>query len=215
MESVIGAIHGLFMEKNEIWRAFRQAYLSYPGLHNCCAETDVMRWSFSPKTVLHVKNHPPALHHTSKAPSHAFFASYSSSLTCPSNVVFPRVTAMCIIMVPSSAPCQCRVPAGQTTKSPARIRCGFPPASHTQPEPSFTSSICPFSCVCQYVRPPGRNVTWLTKSPFAVSKCTRSWYTSPVKLLPALTVDGVDGSVVEAVVLRMMLHIGDMMTFLC
>ena len=58
-----------------------------------------------------------------------------------------------------SAPCQCVVPGGHQTTSPALNLFGRPPLSHTQPDPAVTRSSCPASWVCQLVRAHGVNMT--------------------------------------------------------
>lgn len=96
-----------------------------------------------------------------KSPSHFPLAWYSSSVTSSCQSVFPWLIARWNIIVPSSPPCQCVVPASHQTESPTPSRLGSPPLSHIQPEPASTRRNWPFSCVCQYVRAPGVNITWL------------------------------------------------------
>ena len=104
----------------------------------------------------------------STMPNHTqLLAPYSSLLTSSAQLVFPRLTAKCIIIVPSSAPCQCAVPGPHTIKSPTPIRLGFSPLSQIQPDPALTSRIWPRSWECQKVRPPGQKVTWAAIMPSA------------------------------------------------
>lgn len=105
---------------------------------------------------------------------------YSSSLTASCHTVSPKPTTKCVINEPSSAPCQCVVPAGAQTVSPALILRASLPLSQIQPDPERTRITCPPSWVCQCVRAQGVNVTFAITTD--VSRLIGSTYTSPVKV---------------------------------
>lgn len=97
----------------------------------------------------HTHNHHPTISPVPIASTYSPPLLYSSSLTASCHTVFPSPTTKCVITLPSSAPCQCVVPADAHTTSPVFNRCGTPPLSQIHPFPATTLIICPCSWVCQ------------------------------------------------------------------
>src|SRR3954469_14045329 len=67
--------------------------------------------------------------------------------------------AMWVMAVAADAPCQCLMPGGNQTTSPALTSCFGPPHCCTQPRPDVMIRVCPTGCVCQAERAPGSKVT--------------------------------------------------------
>src|SRR5262249_29364645 len=91
------------------------------------------------------------------------------------------------------APCQCFVPGGHQTTSPARISCLASPQHWVQPTPAVTINVWPSGCVCHADRAPGSNVT-LAPRARAGSGASNSGsiLTAPVKYASGPLADGCD-----------------------